>query len=279
MNIWKHWVARASTPFQPFEEFEPACWFWKKLENAFPEMVSGVLMPNHLHLILPQKVDASRRLAGLLAAMSVRCGQTRLWQTMPIPKEIPDTSHLRRQIRYLALNPCRKKLCKDPLEWYWSTYREVMGASIGSIQSKEKLVGVLKESSKTFQVRFHDYVSGDPSVSVTGTPFPKPAMIKKFPDQSIGEILSAASAALRVMPSQVRERGPLRHLFVHLAYRHGWRRASYLAQICEITPGAVHQILYKGAPAEIEAADLCLGDIRLRLDSGVDFLNKGTEQG
>ncbi len=270
--MWKHWVARALFPHEPFGEFESACWFWKKLGEIFPEMISAVLMPNHLHLILPHEVAACKSMAGLLGAMSVRCGLKSLWQPLPNPTEIPNSLHLRRQIRYLALNPCRKNLCRDPLEWYWSTYREVMGAAVNSIQSEEKLAGVLNDCHKNFGVRFHGYVSGDPSVSVTGTPFPKPALPKNFPEKSIGEILAAAAGALRVKPSQVRERGQLRNLFVHLAYRHGWRRPIFLAHICGITPGAVHQILYKISPTGMKAADLCLGDLRLRGESVMDFM-------
>jgi hypothetical protein len=154
----------------------------------------------------------------------------------------------------------------------------VLGASINSIQSEEKLCGVLNESPQNFGVRFHSYVSGDPSVSVSGTPFPKPAVPKKYPEKSIGEILAAAAAALRVSPSQVRERGQLRNLFVHLAYRHGWRRPIFLAEICGVTPGAVHQILYKMSPEGLRAADLCLGDLRLRDENGMDFIET-TESG
>jgi len=75
-------------------------------------------------------------------------------------------------------------------------------------------------------------------------------------------------------PNQVRQRGPLRNLFIHLAYRHGWRRPIFLATICGITPGAVHQALSKGSPKGIEAADLCLGDTRLRPKGVIDFIEK-----
>lgn len=277
--MWKHWVARAWVPYEPFNDFESAAWFWEKLGKAFPEMISAVLMPNHLHLILPQEVVNSRRLAGLLAAMSVRSGLKNLWQPIPCPTEILDRYHLRRQIRYVALNPCRKQLCADPLEWFWSTYREYVGAVVGATGSGQRIAHILSESPRDFEVRFHLYVSGDPSVSITGTPFPIPASPKAFPEQSIGEILAAAAGALRKKPSAVQERGPLRPLFIHLAYRHGWRRPIYLAQICQITPGGVHEILNTGRSTGIEAAELCLGDVRLRRarDGGVGFLTETKE--
>src|SRR4051812_3578386 len=100
---WNHWVAKAWPPYKPFSQFESASWFWGKLGSTFPELVSALLMPDHCHLILPKKGDASRKLAGLLAAMSVHCKAKRLWQPTPEAKDIANTLHLRRHIRYVAL--------------------------------------------------------------------------------------------------------------------------------------------------------------------------------
>ncbi|CAK9251966.1 unnamed protein product [Sphagnum jensenii] len=247
---------------------------FKRMGEIFPEMISAILMPNHLHLILPQERDAVKILAGLLGAMTLRSDLRKpLWQPMPSPTIIPDTSHLRRQIRYLALNPCRKRLCRDPLEWYWSSYREVIGAAINSIQSEKKWAEILNEDHKNFGVRFHHYVSADPSVCITGTPFPKPARPQLYPERSICEILAAAAGALRMRPAEVRQIGQLRNLFIHLAYRHGWRRPIFLAEICSITPNAVHYILRKNSPEGIQSADLCLGDLRLRHQCTMDFID------
>lgn len=274
-SMWKHWVARACTPFQPFLEFENACWFWKKFENGFPERVMAILMPNHLHLILPEKVkDPSRRIYGLLGAMSSRLNTRTLWQPVPEPQLIPDRSHLRRQVRYVALNPCRKKLCRDPLEWYWSAYRDVVGAIAES--SLNSLAKTLGDKEKDFKVRFHSYVSGDPSVSVIGTSFPQKA--ESSPDlaqYAIGEILAASAAALRVGTSEIQQRHGLRKLFIHLADQQGWCHTADLAKVCKITQQAVRRILKQSCPPGIAAAELCLGDRRLRrfadakLDRGV----------
>jgi hypothetical protein len=276
-HMWKHWVARATVPHEPFKSFEGASWFWKKLGQIFPELLAAVLMPNHLHLLLPAEIAASRKIAGLLSSTSVRSQVSGLWQPIPRPTNIHDLMHLRRQIRYVALNPCRKQLCGDPLEWYWSTYREVMGGAANPIQSTEKLSRILKESSRNFEVRFHSYVSSDPSVSVSGSPSPISVKPKEFSEQSIGEILGASASALRMKPDQVRNSAVLRNLFIHLAYRHGWKRPSYLAFICGVTNSAVHQMLRKGYPNGIQAAELCLGDKRLRGDNTLDFLRNSVK--
>lgn len=233
-------------------------------------MLAAVLMPNHLHLILPKNEDNDtdfRKLTGLLGAISRRSKVRKLWQSIPLPADIPDKFHLRRQVRYVALNPCRKGLCKDPLEWYWSTYREVMGATVERRESAGRMACALGESSKRFEVRFHSYVSADPSVQVSGTPPPTPAVSKIWAEESIGEILAASAGALRMSPSEVQKQGVLRSLFIHLACRHGWRQPSLLSRICGITPRAVHLILNRPVPRGIEAAELCLGDCRLRRES------------
>lgn len=266
--LWKHWVARATTPYEPFKNFDSARWFWRRMTSVFPEILSAVLMPNHLHVILPGHVNGTRKMGGLLSAMSVHCKIKNLWQAHSEPTDIPDIHHLRRQIRYIALNPCRKKLCHDPLEWYWSTYRDTLGATIESAPLAQRLAPILQDSDHQFEVRFHHYISSDPSVHVAGTAFPKASIPKTFPEQSIGEILCAASASLRMRPHAVQERGPLRSVFIHLAYRQGWRRPSVLAQICKMTPDGVHRILRQNCPERITAAELCLGDGRLRREQG-----------
>ncbi len=266
--MWNHWVVRACTPHEPFKSFTLARWTWISLCNLYPDMLSAILMPNHLHLILPldtEKKDLPK-LTGLLGAISKKQGISGLWQAIPPASLIPDKYHLRRQLRYVALNPCRKKLCSDPLEWYWSTYREIMGATVQSGVKPFRLAKALGESETGFKVRFHDYVSADPSVNVEGTPFPQSAIPKIWAEKSIGEILAASAAALRVRTSEVNEKGLLRPLFIHLASLHGWHRPSLLAQICGITPRNTQYILNRSQPKSIVAAELCLGDRRLRAE-------------
>ena len=266
-GMWNHWVVRACTPLEPFKDFDSARLVWKRLNEVFPEMISAVVMMNHIHFILPGHMDSNEvllKLGGLMSGISKRKKLTKLWQPIPPPSLIPDRMHLRRHIRYVALNPCRKGLCADPLSWYWSTYREVMGASIARANAGSSLARILGELEKNFQVRFHAYVSGDPSVKVTGTVFPVSARPKLWAEESIGEILAASAGALRVFPSDVQKQGPLRSLFIHLAYRHGWRQPRLLSEICGVGLRAVHHTLNQTPPSGLAVADLCLGDRRLR---------------
>ena len=56
--MWQHWVMRASSPYEPFAEFHVAQKMWDSLGRQFPQMLAAVLMPNHLHLILPLSLDS-----------------------------------------------------------------------------------------------------------------------------------------------------------------------------------------------------------------------------
>jgi len=251
---WKHWVARSSHPHEPFRKFEDARFAWEILQQTFPELLSAVLMPNHLHMILPD--GDLKKLTGILGAISRRLKIEKLWQPVPEPSLIPDPHHLKRQIRYVALNPCRKKLCTDPLQWIWSTHRDIV------FQPKFSLIQSLGETERDFSKRFHNYVSSDPSVCVTGTSFPQVAVKREIPEESLGQILRASAAALRMHPLKIKSIGPLRLLFIHLAQRQGWKNPTALAEVCGLTSRGVRKILHKSMPQEIDAAILCLGDQR-----------------
>jgi hypothetical protein len=264
--MWNHWVARASTPYEPFKDFENARSTWTLLSKNFPDALAAVLMPNHLHIILPKNTEHldRKRLLGLLGSVSRRLKRHALWQPLPPPASIPDRHHLKRQIRYIALNPCRSGLCSDPVEWVWSTYRDLIGSCAHPWTRRSQIIKALAENERGFDLRFHSYVSGDPSVAVQGTPFPLPAIATPHADRGILEILTACSAALRVQTSNAKRKGPLRPLFIHMARQSGWNKCGRLSELCGITPRAVQLILKQKAPVGMKAAMLCLGDERLR---------------
>jgi len=268
---WNHWVARTISPEAPFQDFEIARWMWTRIAERFPEAVSVVLMPNHIHLLLPKEgnshsnvpTNVPNTFGNLLGSLTKRMKKQALWQPIPAPTLISDRMKLRRQIRYLALNPCRNNLCSDPVAWYWSTYREILGASVEGLKRREQIIKILGESERNFLVRFHAYVSGDPSVEVRGTPLPKSSEPRVLPFYSIGAILEASAAAFRILPTEIQTNSLCRSLFIHLAYRYGWRKPTLLGQICGLSKTGVHRAFTQTSPLGIEAAELCLGDSRL----------------
>jgi hypothetical protein len=126
-------------------------------------------MLNHLHLVIEAARLASVRweLATELRAFT-RCHfpGRRIWQEVGATDPLPDLHHLRRNIRYVHLNPCRAGLVADPIEWEWSTHRDYLGAAYPSWVNPSTL-GRLWKGGKE---EFHRYVSGDPSTRVQGTP-------------------------------------------------------------------------------------------------------------
>ena len=201
-------------------------------------------MANHFHLVIPVEEGARERLGALL-------GNLRGWPYRPPGCELAaDRVKVRRDVRYAVLNPCRAGLCGDPLEWLWSTHREL----VGGVRDPWVDVEALRRLGVT-----HRYVSGDPSVAVTGTPSPVAARLGW--DHGLGRIAAAAMAACRATPAHLRRRTEARTVFLQLAARNGWRRASMLARSCDIQRAAVHRAWAREDVTR--EAQLCLGDDRL----------------
>jgi hypothetical protein len=224
-------------------------------------------MYDHFHLLLPDvnSTDCMRsKLTGLFGIM-IKCqGISHLWQHLPEPRIVPNVNYLDRTVRYIALNPCRDGICEDPLIWMWSTYRDVIGATVETQNSAVRLANALGDSRGNFVARLHFRVTSDLSVKLIGTPLPKRAIPQGWTEYSIMSVLAAAAASLRVLPTEVTEQKPLRRLFLHLAKRYAWNQTSLLARICQINPRTVREIWSQNPPPGIEAAELCLGDVRLR---------------
>ncbi len=260
-----HLVARAYRRDVSLTEAPLSGDLWSALRHAFPNALAAVLMPDHLHVLAWSEtaLEARARLAAILSgARRHRAGHGLRWEPTPMPNEIVDTKHLRRQIRYVSLNPCRSRLARDPLEWVWSTHRDIVGAVVDPWISAARLARVLSESPAGFAARWHAYVSGDPAVVVGGTPFPHPSRPASVATHSLGRILAATAAAHRVPIVRLAQRGPARGTFFALARASGWRDVSALARAVSVSRKTAwrHHRSVSDAHA---AAWLCLGDARL----------------
>jgi hypothetical protein len=263
-----HLTAHAVGGLTPFATFEGAAFAWRRLRRAFPQALAVVLLPNHLHIVSdePDPDAARRRLAAVLSGVARHppCATgSRVWAEVPPPRPIPDVRHLARHVRYLALNPCRSGLVRDPLSWLWSTHRDVIGAVADPWASAERLAAALRRPRRGFEAAHHAYVSGDPSTCVTGTPFPQPVAATDSPSLPLETIRLATAAALRVPLDAVRRRTTARRLFVQLAWHQGWRNTRLLARECQATRQAIRGLLRQPDPG-LTAARLCLADARLR---------------
>jgi putative transposase len=90
------------------------------------------LMPNHFHLMVETPA------ADLSAGMHLLNGRYAQWFNRSHEFEghlfqsrfhsvlVVSTWHLLELSRYIVLNPVRARLCRDPADWRWSSYRASM---------------------------------------------------------------------------------------------------------------------------------------------------------
>ncbi len=237
---------------------------WAFLRKGFPVCLAAVLMANHLHLIA-RVLDASRarvRLARAVAA-AVRGYGRWTWERIPEPVVLKTTKAIRRDVRYVALNPCRARIVADPLDWPWSTHRDLVGATVAPWTAAPTLAQVLHEREQGFAERFHRYVSSDRLVDVNGTPFPRPAQPSEVPSRSLSEIERAVVSATRQWGRGPHLNGHHRRLLTALAQHQGWRSPRALAELCNTTPNTIRRTTYDVSPDDLRTAALCLGDRRL----------------
>jgi hypothetical protein len=262
-----HVTARALGRLAPFTSFEAAAFAWERLRAAFSEALAVVLMLNHLHMIIDftSALALAHRLGAVLSGLTRNglCGsEHRIWQPVPEPKPVEDLQKLRRQVRYVALNPCRAHLCADPLEWVWSTHRDVLGAVTKPWVTAERLAASLQFRSRGFAPKQHAYVSGDPDVRVDGTPPPLPAPGRESALVPLEAVAAATAAAFRLPVSAVASHPEARRTFVQLAHHQGWRDPRLLGSRCGVGERHLRNLAHPPA-AGFEAARLCLGDARL----------------
>jgi hypothetical protein len=263
---WIHLTARMSPAAPDLTRQECGAWLWARLRAAFPEAVAVTLMPDHPHVVLASaEPDADRqRLARVLGQLGRRFDVGGQASRVPPAEPIRDGSVLARQIRYVALNPCREGLAKCPLAWRWSTHRDVVGASVDPWVGESRLARVLGRSPRGFAAQHHAYVSGDPHVDIAGTSFPTPAAPTTMPTVGLRTIAEASTAALREHVGAIRTSRDARALFIALAHDHGWGFTARLAEVCGCSARTIQRWARSVDTPALHAARLCLGDARLR---------------
>lgn len=241
---------------------------WAKLQSTFPEAVASTLMPDHVHLVTPGTDADEERLrlsavASAVARSGAAAGQIR-FEPASTRGTFERGQKSSRQLRYLALNPCRAGLVADPLAWPWSTHRDVMGTVVHPWVTVERAAAATGWSVRSFRERFHRYVSADPSTAVAGTPLPRPAVLASVSRAPIASVLAAALACTRAQPEAIRRAGAPRRVFLSLCRHDGWRDVPTIAALCAASERTIQRHLASAPPPPAEAL-LCLGDERLRM--------------
>ena len=233
----------------PLADPECARRTWAAMRRRWPRVFAACLMGNHLHVLVPY---ASGDEADWLLRSLRRMPH---WTAPDV-----EASHVRgrlklmRNVRYIALNPCRTPLCADPLEWLWSTHREAFGAA-AEPWLDEDVVELFGSPDG-----LHRYVSADVSVDIEGTSSPEPAVETSVATRPVADIARACLAAYRLPNTGLRRRGPARADFFRLAWEQGWRNARHLGELVGAGPLAVRRA-WSGHASQASRA--CLGDGRL----------------
>ena len=221
---------------------------WNALVRALPGLRALVLMPDHFHTEHPE--DVRLRLARALSAYvrwrsHHRGCSTPGIERLPPAEALVDAQKRRRSERYIHRNPCRARLCDDPLAWPFSTHRDAVGLVVRPVVR-----------TKADRVGFHAYVSGDPHVSVAGTLLPG----GQHADLPPIDVLMAVSAVTRTPLPRLKQRGPARTLYLAAAARMASGSRQDAAALVGVHPS---QITRARAPeAQLRIVRTVLGDRR-----------------
>ena len=194
-----HYVARTRQGLL-FHSPNQARRLWLTLARAAPGLAAMCLMPNHIHLQHPRELPGlAQAMSGYSRWLNARQGHRGpLLAPLPPPTWAEGPKKVRRDARYIHLNPCRARLVADPLAWPWSTYRDAAGVSLSPLIPRAQDVE-----------RLHSYVSADPSVCTEGTLLPTDRG-----SYTRWDLQAAVSELLRVPLLQLNTRGQARTLWL-----------------------------------------------------------------
>lgn len=282
-----HMAARAHRGSPFLTQRELATWLWARLRDRFPRALAVVIMPDHVHLVTAVAgVESARldfaRLVGNLTRTRVASSELG-WERVRLPEAITDQQKAMRQLRYVALNPVRAGLARDPLAWPWSTYRDVMGAVADPWVPQTRVAELFGRPLAGFRASLHRYVSADPSCEVTGSTPATPASRDELSRAPLAWIAEAAAACCNAAPHDIHRRSPTRAIFLALAQRAGSHSPLQVARACSMSSRGVRSswsIPGLASAMALDAALLCLGDPRLRVTSclgdGIGVGSSGT---
>ncbi|MGH3012415.1 MAG: transposase [Gaiellaceae bacterium] len=125
------------------------------------------LMPNHYHLVV--EIDAPTLSSGL-QSLNGDYAQTfnrrhrlvgHLFQGRFHSVRVETDPHLLELARYLPLNPVRARLCEEPADWPWSSYR----ATVGIIRpapflAVDRVLGLFGIDRRRARQAFASFVAG-----------------------------------------------------------------------------------------------------------------------
>lgn len=276
-----HLVARAAAGARPFEHRLACADLWARLGRTF-DLVACVLMPNHVHVLAQLERDAgTKAFSRVLGAFRRRMGVLRTappidfeWEPLPRPEKVQhDKRHIARTVRYIHLNPSRDNLCRDPLEWEWSTHRDWIGAVARPCVDRPRWAHAMGCRPERCAEWLHTYVSSDESVrDASPLSDPRPFLADKPKDASIDALATAVAGVLRSARTAPAGFGTAeRRLFLLSAARWTRYRAPELARHVQLHRSNAWRAMRNAAAEraaaldddELHAMALVLADRRL----------------
>ncbi len=251
----------------PLHRGDVARWLWPRLRRAFPDALAACILPNGVQLVhlgneprwMTRRLNRLMGQLGRRFSVRGRCADT--WVQRPLTSN----AAILQAIQQVIASPCREKLVDEPASWVFSTYRDLLGAVVSPWVSPARLANWVPISHLSTRA-----LAGVNSKNTHhGLPPDRNALLLPAPAAATTEprltfLATAAAAATRQTPAQIRQRGSTRNIFVRLAILHGSGSHRQLAARCDCSLRTIFHILTRDIEDEVHAAQLCLEDPRLR---------------
>ena len=123
------------------------------------------LMGNHYHLLIQTR---DGRVSGALQELNggysrhfnrVHGRSAHLFRNRFFARQIEDEAYLLTACRYLAQNPVRAGLCRDPAEWPWSSHRATAGLDPTPRFLSETLIRDACGGQRNWRLRYREFVA------------------------------------------------------------------------------------------------------------------------
>lgn len=248
-----HFAPRSYRETSLWEDWEEGAALWARLVLHVRGPVAVCLMGTHVHVLHTRNVarELGVAMAGYTQWRNRRRGRRdRVWGRTTTPSEVTGDKVFR-NIRYIALNPCRARMVDDPLAWPFSSHRDAVGLAVPPVR---------RRASDPHE--HHRRVSADPAVAVDGTLLPAGCR-----EPRLDEVLAAVSALTRTplagLPSS---RAPCR-LFLCAARALTSATNAEIAATVDVHPRTVQRAASSLEPA-VEIVARVAGDPRFAALAG-----------
>jgi len=99
-------------------------------------VIGYVVMPEHVHLLLSEPVNAplSKAIHALKLSVSKLSRQRPFWQARYYDFNVFSSRKHVEKLRYIHRNPVRRGLVSEPLDWRWSSFRHYATGEPGTVE-------------------------------------------------------------------------------------------------------------------------------------------------